>query len=227
MRQALFEEMAGYQAERAFLTDQRRKLECECPYYALHVASQTNISLALGPMALQGHNSLQSGPDYVEIPLKMHDDASVSGEGQGLLVSQSELTAGGAFCEGAGNQSLRIAARGTVDGATDATQLHVKIGSERPPAGSASAVCRAAGRTLQSGPVVTHGEDAAFPFDMPAMVGQTQTLPLQPVAGVEITMGIEIVETAQKSAMTRGEAWQGQTPAPHFLPNCRAAAVTR
>ena len=224
LRQALFEEMAAYQKERAFLTEQRRKLECTCPYYALHVANRTNISLALGPMVVQGQNTLQSGPDYLEIPLRLHDDGSISGEGQGILLGRAETTAPGAACEAAGSQSLQVTATGMIDGARGATQLHVQLGSVQPPAGTVSAVCQAGGRTIESG-AATRGQNNAFPLEMPAQVGQTQTESFEIVPGIDATLGVEIVETALKAAMTQAEVWNGQNPAPHYLPNCSAAAA--
>lgn len=88
------EEVRAYTAERNFLVGERKRLLCNCDYYALKYAELNKLDYSSG--TYQQHDVWHltgNGEDFLTIPLDLHE-GSFSGHGSGKLITADTSTGG-------------------------------------------------------------------------------------------------------------------------------------
>lgn len=222
---AVMEEIQAYTRERNFLLEQKRRLECSCPYYAIHFNY-------LGFVDIQNRTPLvarqvTATPVPVEIPITLKDDGTFSGEAEAVLQGDGTLRSIHAQCQATDQGLVRLRASGTIAGPENSPQMHLEVSNESPPVTSQVVNCMTNLGPYHGASVQT-GNNATLPFDMPAVVGEQKPAKLlefgRPTIGlfVSLTAAGQIAETPEKAAMTAAETWGNQTPSPDALPVCKA-----
>jgi|GEM_PF-4148583 len=183
------EELDAYVAERSFLIQQRDRLMCTCPYYALRVSGvgTTNVQIPYESVTGQGGMNGASSKPGIEVPLKIQG-AHVSGEGSGTLNNQV-AGAGLAQCSISSGTPVKLSVDGELS-RPPVKSLHVEI-SGKPDKEKTQGLCTIPGKTVQiddtsSTRSVTFPEDISG-LDTPANF----TMPLAP--GISWVMSSELV----------------------------------
>jgi hypothetical protein len=224
MMDALREDIKAYSTELFFLQQQEHRLECSCPYYAIHFNYLGVAGIQQGPLTA---SAATATPVPVEIPLTLKDDGTFSGEATAILQGNGTLRAPAAKCVETDQGLVRLRASGTIAGPENSPLMHLEVSSETPPENSTALHC-VTGLGPYHGSFSQTGNNASVGVNLPAVVGEQQPgsfFNLQnPALGVFVSLtGVsQITETPQKAAMTAAEAWGNQTRPPDVLPVCKA-----
>jgi hypothetical protein len=206
------EEMDAYTAEQNFLTGERARLLCTCPYYALRVnaAGENSIMMPYEKIGGQFQASGVRKPE-IEIPLKFGAGGTVTGQAD-ATISGNESASGLVGCAITSGVPMTVLAEGNLaPTATRQSTLHVDL-SRKPTQQTNSGECTApppVGVVNMSGTVKSLNA-GKFPFTIAALDSpDTKTIPFAP-PWVYWTMSTEMA-VADPWPQTKASNGRGST----------------
>jgi hypothetical protein len=206
------EEMDAYTAERDFLRQERKRLLCTCPYYALRVNAAGSNTIML-PFEKVGGEFQASGvkKPEIEIPIKIDQAGTVTGQAD-AMISGHEAATGIVGCGITAGEPMTVTANGQLTPTPGHhSSLHVDL-SRKPTKQTNSGECTAPPPVgvVNVGGTVNNPNSGKFPFTVNALdAPDTKTIPFAP-PWVYWTMSTEM-SVAEPWPSTKASNGRGST----------------